>query len=234
MTEPNPAARIERAQAALAEAAAEHAPAALASSMGAEDMVLIDLIARGGLPVAVFTLDTGRLHPETHGLIQRARARYRLPVEIYVPEADALQGFLAAHGPDGIYNAIETRKACCAIRKVEPLRRALAGRGAWITGLRRGQSATRADIAEREWDAVHGLFKYNPLAAWSAEDVWSYIRDRKVPYNPLHDQGFASISCAPCTRAIEPGEDKRAGRWWWENPETRECGIHGNPTENQA
>ena len=226
MTDQDLIAQIERARALLAEAALEHGPAVLASSFGAEDMVLLDLISRDRLPVAVFMLDTGRLHPETYALIQRARARYRVKIDTFVPDTAALQDFLITEGPDGIYNAVETRKACCHIRKVEPLARALEGKGAWITGLRRSQSVTRADTAEKGWDADNGLYKFNPLAAWSSDDVWQYIRNRKVPYNPLHDQGFASIGCAPCTRAIAAGEDERAGRWWWENPEGRECGLH--------
>ncbi len=226
MTDPDRNARADAARALLAEAARDHAPAALACSMGAEDMVLVDMIARDRLPIGVFMLDTGRLHPETYALVQRVRARYRLDIGIFVPDTRALQDFLAAHGPDGIYNGIDIRKACCHIRKMEPLKRALAGKKAWITGLRRSQSVTRADVPEKAWDADNGLHKYNPLAAWSSDDVWAYVRAEKVPYNPLHDRGFASIGCAPCTRAVAPGEDERAGRWWWENPETRECGLH--------
>lgn len=226
MTNQDLIARIEGARALLAEAASEHAPATLASSMSAEDMVLLDLIHRDRLPIGVFTLDTGRLHQETYALIQRVRARYRMTIEIFVPDTRDLQDFLARHGPDGIYNSIDTRKACCHVRKVEPLSRALKGKNAWITGLRRDQSVTRTEAPEKSWDSDNGLYKYNPLAGWTSDDVWAYIRDRKVPYNPLHDRGFASIGCAPCTRAIEPGEDERAGRWWWENAENRECGLH--------
>lgn len=226
MTDQDLIARIERARALLAEAALEHGPAVLASAFGAEDMALFDLISRDRLPVSVFLLDTGRLHAETHALVQRARARYRVKVDILVPETGALQDFLVAAGPDGIFGSVDTRKTCCNVRKVEPLARALEGKGSWITGLRRSQSVTRADASEKGWDAARGLFKFNPLAAWSSDEVWQYIRDRKVPYNPLHDQGYASIGCAPCTRAITPGEDERAGRWWWENPEGRECGLH--------
>lgn len=226
MTDQDLTSRVESARALLAEAAHDNAPATLASSMGAEDMVLLDLISRDRIPVSVFMLDTGRLHPETYALVQRVRARYRIDIGIYVPDTEALQKFLADHGPDGIYGSVGTRKACCHVRKVEPLARALAGKKAWITGIRRGQSVTRADTPEKSWDADNGLYKYNPLAAWSSDDVWAYIRDRKVPYNPLHDRGFASIGCVPCTRAIEPGEDERAGRWWWESPDGRECGLH--------
>lgn len=226
MTDQELIARIERARAILAEAAHEHAPATLASSMGAEDMVLLDMIAAEELPIAVFVIDTGRLHNETHALIQRARARYRRNIEILLPDHRALGTFLSTEGPDGIYRAQDTRRQCCAIRKVEPLSRALVGHGAWITGLRRDQSPARAGVAEKGWDADHGLFKYNPLATWSSAEIWSYIHDHKVPYNPLHDQGYPSIGCVPCTRAVEPGEDERAGRWWWENDAAKECGLH--------
>lgn len=215
-----------RARSILAEAVQETPPVTLACSMGAEDMVLVDMIASNRLPIDIFMLDTGRLPQETHALAQRVRSHYRLDIEIFVPDTRALQDFLAAHGPDGIYNGIDIRKACCHVRKMEPLKRALAGKKAWVTGLRRSQSVTRADVPEKAWDADNGLHKYNPLAAWSSDDVWAYIRAEKVPYNPLHDRGFASIGCAPCTRAVAPGENERAGRWWWENPETRECGLH--------
>jgi phosphoadenosine phosphosulfate reductase len=228
-------ARIDTARALLAEAANDYGPAVLASSMGAEDMVLIDLISRDRLPIATFMLDTGRLHAETLELVERTRARYRIDIDIYRPDPATLDGYIAANGVDAIFTSIDLRKECCRIRKVEPLSRALAGKGSWVTGLRRSQSVTRAGIPEKSWDAEHGLYKFSPLAAWAHDDVWDYIRDRKVPTNPLHDKGFVSIGCAPCTRAIQPGEDERAGRWWWENAENRECGLHpgyferGNP-----
>lgn len=210
----------------LAESVERHAPVTLASSMGAEDMVLIDLVARGRLPIDIFVLDTGRLHDETYALIQETRTHYGLPIKVFAPDQKALEAYLGAHGPNGFYQSIDLRKSCCAIRKVEPLRRALAGYGAWVTGMRRAQSVTRTDIPDHEWDEANGLEKYNPLAAWSTDDVWRYIRAHDVPYNPLHDQGFASIGCGPCTRAVGPGEDERAGRWWWEDPDSRECGLH--------
>lgn len=226
MTDQDLVAHIETTRALLAEAALDCAPAVLATSLGAEDMVLLDLISRDRHPVRAFVLDTGRLPDETLALLEKVKTRYRTPIDIFTPEPAAMASFDAAHGSDGIFQSVETRKACCHLRKVEPLARALDGKGAWITGLRRGQSAQRAATAEKSWDADHGLFKFNPLADWSSEDVWAYIRDRKVPYNPLHDQGYASIGCAPCTRAIKPGEDERAGRWWWEVNESQECGLH--------
>jgi len=210
----------------LAEAVKRHAPVTLASSMGAEDMVLIDMVARRTLPIDVFVLDTGRLHGETQALIEKTRAHYGLPIRILVPDQGALEGLLAEHGPNGFYRSVDIRKACCAVRKVEPLGRALAGYGAWITGLRRAQTAARAETPAHEWDDANGLEKYNPLADWSSDDVWDYIRAHDVPYNPLHDQGFASIGCAPCTRAVVPGADPRSGRWWWEEDGSQECGLH--------
>jgi len=194
--------------------------------MGAEDMVLIDIVARNDLSIGVFVLDTGRLHSETYGLIQEIRAHYELPIKVFSPTHAALEQFMAAHGPNGFYDSIEARKACCAIRKVEPLGRALAGYGSWVTGMRREQSITRAELALEEWDGRNGLQKFNPLADWSSDDVWTYIRANEVPYNPLHDSGFPSIGCAPCTRAVAPGDDPRSGRWWWEDAEERECGLH--------
>jgi phosphoadenosine phosphosulfate reductase len=213
----------------LRRAAYDHAPAALASSFGAEDMVLIDLIAKNALPIRVFTLDTGRLPEETHALIDRVRAAYRISVEIHAPAASALEPFVSANGVNAFYASPALREECCAIRKTQSLARALSGKGAWITGLRRAQSVTRHEIAIEEFDAVHGLPKFNPLAEWSRDDVWSYLRKYQVPYNALHDRGYASIGCAPCTRAIEPGEDERAGRWWWERAIKKECGLHGRP-----
>ncbi len=217
---------VDVARRLLAEAAARHAPVTLASSMGAEDMVLIDLVARGNLPIDVFVLDTGRLHDDTQALIEETRAHYGLPIRILVPDQGALESLLAEHGPNGFYRSVDARKACCAVRKVVPLGRALAGYGAWITGLRRAQSAARAETPAHEWDDANGLEKYNPLVDWSSDDVWDYIRAHDVPYNPLHDQGFASIGCAPCTRAVAPGADERSGRWWWEDGGSQECGLH--------
>lgn len=206
----------------------------LASSFSVEDMVLTDMIDRHGLAIGIFTLDTGRLPDETYALMQATRERYRTPVAVYAPQAAAVESYVAAHGPNGFYDSIERRQSCCAIRKVEPLRRALAGKQGWVTGLRRQHSPTRHDLPLREWDEGNGLHKFNPLAAWTNEDVWAYVKAFEVPYNALHDRGYASIGCAPCTRAITVGEDIRAGRWWWENPETKECGLHPAQADRKA
>ena len=206
--------------------AIRYAPAALASSFGAEDMVLIDLIARHSLPIIVFTLDTGRLPEETHALIERTRERYQLSIDIYTPDAAILQSFVRENGINPFYRSVELRKACCGVRKTEPLHRALKGKGAWITGRRRAQSISREDVATQEFDDAHGVPKFNPLADWSNDEVWDYLRANGVPYNALHDRGYPSIGCAPCTRAVMPGEDPRAGRWWWEETEHKECGLH--------
>jgi phosphoadenosine phosphosulfate reductase len=196
-----------------------------ATSLGAEDMVLTDLIARHGLPIAIGTLETGQLHPQTAALIDRIRAHYGVEVEIYRPVAEAAVQFVRTHGEKAMYESLALRKQCCGIRKLEPLSRMLATREAWITGLRREQSANRAAVPQREADE-HGRAKLNPLADWSWADVWHYIAAHKVPYNPLHDEFMPSIGCAPCTRAIAVGEDFRAGRWWWEDETKKECGLH--------
>jgi phosphoadenosine phosphosulfate reductase len=213
----------------LKEIVREFGQVAFASSLGAEDMVLADAIFTADLPIAVFTLDTGRLPRETLELLERMRSRYSREVEIFRPRADEVTRYVSEHGANAFYESVELRKSCCHIRKVEPLARALKGRDAWLTGLRRAQSVTRTDLPLREFDAAHGLVKFNPLADWSEEEVWAYVRDRAVPYNALHDRGYPSIGCDPCTRAIRPGEDIRAGRWWWESRDSKECGIHLSP-----
>jgi phosphoadenosine phosphosulfate reductase len=198
----------------------------LASSLAAEDMVLTHAIAQAGLPIRIFTLDTGRLHDETLALVPRIRQRYGLDVELVRPDAAAVRQHVDEHGAFAFYEGIELRKACCGIRKVEPLRRALSGKSAWITGQRREQAVSREELAAEEQDAVFGLVKFNPLVAWSLHDVWQAIRQLDIPYNPLHDKGYPSIGCEPCTRAVREGEDPRAGRWWWENADSKECGLH--------
>ena len=223
------AARTDRTLALLKRISVRHAPAVLASSFGAEDMVLIDLIARHALAIRIFTLDTGRLPEETHALIDRTRERYGLPVDVYTPDARALQQFVRENGVNAFYRSVDLRRGCCAVRKTEPLARALVAKGAWITGLRRAQAVTRSEAAIEEFDAAHGLPKFNPLVEWSDDEVWGYLRTHGVPYNRLHDRGYPSIGCAPCTRAVAPGEDVRAGRWWWESPEQKECGLHRRP-----
>jgi phosphoadenosine phosphosulfate reductase len=217
--------RIESALAVL-RAAAELAPVVFSTSFGAEDMVVLDLIQRHALPIGIFTLDTGRLPEETYALMQKVEQRYGRCVTAFFPDAQAVQRLVAANGINGFYESVDKRKACCAVRKLEPLGRALAGKRAWVTGLRAQQSVTRAELKFRETDAERGLEKFNPLADWSESDVWEYIRANAVPYNELHDRFYPSIGCAPCTRAITPGEDLRAGRWWWEQPENKECGLH--------
>ncbi len=217
----------------LRRAVREFGPVVQASSLGPEDMVITDLIARNGLPIEVFTIDTGRLHEETLELTETVRRRYPdLRLTSYFPRHEALEAFVGVNGANAFYRSLDLRRECCAIRKVKPLRRALSGKAAWITGQRREQSSTRRQIEELEWDREHGLRKVNPLAAWGEDEVWAYLRRHKVPVNTLHDRGFPSIGCAPCTRAVAPGEDPRAGRWWWENPATRECGLH--PLRRQA
>lgn len=206
--------------------AAEHSPAVFASSLAAEDMVLTDLILKAGLPIGIFSLETGRLHPETLAVLDQVKATYGYDVTLYKPQDAAVAEYVASHGLNAFYDSVEMRRECCRIRKVEPLGRALAGNKAWVTGQRRAQSTTRAGLDVQEDDPAHGMTKFNPLADWSEEDVWNYIRANDVPYNALHDQGFPSIGCAPCTRAVQPGEDVRAGRWWWENPDSKECGLH--------
>lgn len=213
--------------ATLARVASDFGPAVFASSLAAEDMVLTDLILKAKLPIKIFSLETGRLHPETLAMLERVKAHYDgYEIAVYRPQQEAVDAYVAQNGLNAFYDSVEMRKECCRIRKVEPLGRALKGNKAWVTGQRRSQSATRAELHVQENDAAHGMEKFNPLADWSEQDVWEYIRANGVPYNALHDQGYPSIGCAPCTRAIEPGEDVRAGRWWWENPDSKECGLH--------
>jgi phosphoadenosine phosphosulfate reductase len=213
----------------LRDIAGQFSPAVLAHSLQAEDMVLTDVIARAGLPVELFVLDTGRLHADSLSLVDKIRRHYGIDVRVYAPDAGAVSEYLRRHGRDAFYGSVELRKRCCDIRKVEPLARALAGKRAWITGQRRAQAASRAQLAEREFDATHRLEKFNPLAAWTETDVWDYLRAQRVPYNRLYDQGYRSIGCAPCTRPVMPGEDLRAGRWWWEGEGHKECGLHITP-----
>lgn len=213
---------------------ADYAPVVFANSFGAEDMVLTDIIAQHYPAIAMFTLDTGRLPEETYSLMREIEQRYGIRIPVYFPEPAAVEKYVAQNGPNGFYDSVELRKACCHMRKVEPLKRALRGKRAWITGLRRDQAPTRKDLTESEFDADNGLQKISPLLDWGLVDVWDYLRQFKVPYNALHDKGYTSIGCAPCTRAITPGEDVRAGRWWWENPETKECGLHPDKRQPAA
>jgi phosphoadenosine phosphosulfate reductase len=217
---------VDATRATLERIASEYSPAVFASSLAAEDMVLTDLILKAGLPIGIFSLDTGRLHAETLGMLDAVKSKYGYDIEVYRPLAESVSGYVAAKGENAFFESVDLRRECCTIRKVEPLGRALRGKKAWVTGQRRAQSTTRAELAVQEHDAAHGMEKFNPLADWSEQDVWDYIKANNVPYNPLHDQGFPSIGCAPCTRAVQPGEDVRAGRWWWENPESKECGLH--------
>ena len=196
------------------------------SSMGQEDQVLTDMIARGKINVQIFTLDTGRLFYETYELMDKTTARYRIPLDVYFPEAADVEDLVRSKGINGFYESIENRKSCCEVRKVRPLARALKGAKVWVTGIRADQSANRQQMTFVEWDEEKQLYKINPLLHWSLEDVNDYIDRYNVPCNTLHGKGFVSIGCAPCTRAIEPGEDPRAGRWWWETSQ-KECGLHG-------
>jgi phosphoadenosine phosphosulfate reductase len=223
------AATLERLRAA---AAAHPGRIVQASSLGAEDVVLTDLIARHSLPIAVATLETGALHNETLALVARTEQRYRglngaqgLTIERWLPQTEQVVAFVQRHGDTAMYQSIELRKACCKLRKLEPLSRLLEGRTAWLTGLRREQSEARAEVPFESTDDA-GRTKLNPLADWTLADVWHYIATHRVPYNPLHDAFFPSIGCAPCTRAVAAGEDIRAGRWWWEQESARECGLH--------
>ena len=213
----------------LVRIALEHAPAALASSLSAEDMVITDVILRHGLGIEIFTLDTQRLHADTLNVIAAIRKRYGYDMRVFRPEPEAVTEYVVKFGRDAFYESAELRKRCCHIRKVEPLNRALEGKEAWITGQRRDQAVTRSELKVQEYDAARGKVKFNPLADWSEDEVWTYIRAFDVPYNALHDQGYRSIGCAPCTRPTVAGEDVRAGRWWWEQPEARECGLHVEP-----
>ena len=219
-------ARTSEVEALLATIAHDFGPATFANSLGAEDMVLTDLILKARLPIDVFSLDTGRFPPETYELMGAVEKHYGHKLTIFFPRADDVETYVRNQGINAFRDSVTLRKACCAIRKVEPLQRALAGKRAWITGLRAQQAATRDGLPLREYDAGNGLEKFNPLAEWTEKEVWTYIRQNAVPYNALHDKFYPSIGCAPCTRAISPGEDIRAGRWWWESPESKECGLH--------
>ncbi|MEW6562575.1 MAG: phosphoadenylyl-sulfate reductase [Pseudomonadota bacterium] len=222
--------KIDQTLKLLRDAAVTFAPACFANSLGAEDMVLTDLIAKHQPGIEIFSLDTGRLPQETYDLMQSVRSRYSVPLKVYFPDSAQVEGYLARYGANGFYDSVEARKACCHVRKVEPLRRALAGKKAWITGMRRDQAVTRGSLEASAYDADNGLQKFNPLLDWSNDDVWAYIRENEVPYNTLHDRFYPSIGCAPCTRQVTPGEDIRSGRWWWENPENKECGLHVSHT----
>lgn len=221
--------RVAQALALLRQAAERHpGRIVFTTSLGAEDMVVTDLIARHGLPIALATLQTGKLHAQTLALLPRIEARYGLTVERWAPQAEQVLQFVARNGELAMRLSVELRKACCAMRKLEPLSRALAGRSAWVTGLRREQSDARAELPFSGVDE-HGREKFNPLADWSQADVWHYIASHDVPYNELHDHFYPSIGCEPCTRAVALGEDFRAGRWWWEQESAKECGLHVSP-----
>ena len=225
-------AKLARTRSLLRQAARDHAPAIRqASSLGAEDMVVTHLINRLELPIGIFVLDTGKLHAETLALLERLRATSAAPVEVFHPVAEQVVHFVRREGPDAMYRSIDLRRACCQLRKLEPLERALAGQSAWITGLRREQSGARAEVPliDTSGTGSTGRVKFNPLADWNWGDVWHYILTFAVDYNALHDHFYPSIGCEPCTRAITPGEDFRAGRWWWESETAKECGLHVKP-----
>lgn len=198
------------------------------TSFGIEDQVITDLIAKYAVGVNIFTLDTGRLFPETYSLWSSTIEKYALKINTFSPDADVLNDFLATHGPNSFYTSVEQRKKCCEIRKVRPLQKALAGNKIWITGIRAEQSPNRDGMKMLEWDEANQLIKFHPLMNWTHEEVKAYVAKNNVPYNPLHDRGFVSIGCAPCTRAIKEGEDFRAGRWWWEDNSKKECGLHSH------
>jgi len=198
-----------------------------ATSLGAEDQVITFMISKIDKSANIITLDTGRVFPETYDLLHRTVNRYGIAIKSYYPDTDQVEEMVNTKGINLFYESIENRKLCCHVRKIVPLRRALQGMDAWITGLRREQSVTRTDLKIVEWDAANGLIKINPLLEWTEAQVWDFIKSNDIPYNKLHDQGFPSIGCQPCTRAIEKGEDLRAGRWWWEMPDSKECGLHG-------
>ncbi len=215
-------------------AAAQYGRLVYSNSLGAEAMVLTDIIASDFPQIDMFSIDTGRLHEETYTVLEKLQHRYGNRIRVVAPEAAALERLVGSQGVNGFYGSVEARMACCRVRKVEPFRRAVAGYGAWITGVRREQSAERAGGAAQQWDPEYGLYKVSPLLEWSEAEVWQYIRARALPYNILHDRQYPSIGCSPCTRAIQPGESRRAGRWWWEQTESRECGLHPrNPQPGQ-
>ncbi|NCA85891.1 MAG: phosphoadenylyl-sulfate reductase [Clostridia bacterium] len=199
---------------------------AFATSMGAEDQAITHMMAGIDRNSRIFTLDTGRLFQETYDAIERTNARYGINIEVFFPEREQVEKMVNEKGVNLFYESIDNRKLCCHIRKIVPLRRALQGMDVWISGLRRSQAVTRQNLQPVEWDCTFGLLKINPLIDWTEEQVWDFINKNNIPYNRLHDQGFRSIGCLPCTRAIAPGDDVRAGRWWWETPEQKECGLH--------
>jgi len=225
---PGFAAKLAETRALLQRAAAEFAPVTQASSLGAEDVVITHLINTAQLNIPVFVLETGALHTETLALLERTQAHSRAPIKVFRPAPESVIQFVREKGQDAMYQSMDLRKACCGIRKVEPLGRALTGQRAWITGLRQEQSNARAEVPllDTSDEPTQNLAKFNPLARWTWGDVWHYIADKQVDYNPLHDQFFPSIGCAPCTRAISLGEEFRAGRWWWEDEAAKECGLH--------
>ena len=233
--QPGHAERVHQAVSRLRRAVERHPGSIVqASSLGAEDMVLTDLIARHRLPIAVATLDTGKLHAETLALLPRIRAHYGIELEVHRPDSDAVIGFVRREGPDAMFRSVALRHACCGLRKLQPLARLLEGRTAWITGLRREQSAGRAEVPFEDVDDADTLrVKFNPLADWSWADIWHHIATHEVPYNPLHDAFMPSIGCATCTRAIAVGEPFRAGRWWWEQGGSSECGLHLRPESQE-
>lgn len=226
--------KLAETKALLRRAATAYAPVKQASSLGAEDVVITHLINSLALDIPVFVLETGMLHPQTLELLERTRATSRAPVQVYQPVNESVIQFVGREGKDAMYKSIDRRKACCHIRKMEPLERALAGQRAWITGLRKEQSQARADVPliDTSDEVKTGRVKFNPLSAWTWGDVWHYISVNGVDYNPLHDEFFPSIGCAPCTRAISLGEDFRAGRWWWEDEAAKECGLHVKNNES--
>lgn len=222
------AAKVAETVALLKQAVTDFSPLTQASSLGAEDVVITHLINHNALNIPVFVLETGALHRETLALLERTQAHSVAPVKVYRPSTEKVIAFVKTHGQDAMYESLELRKACCQVRKLEPLAEALKGQRAWVTGLRREQSTNRADVPliDKAEEATKGLIKLNPLANWTWGDVWHYIATHNVDYNPLHDQFFPSIGCAPCTRAISLGEEFRAGRWWWEDEAAKECGLH--------
>jgi len=227
-------AKLDHVITLLTQMTSEHERVTFSNSFSLEDVLLTDLIAKYAPGIEVFTLDTGRLPAQTYELMQLVRDHYDIPIKVYYPNVVQLEALVTRHGPNAFYQSVEQRKACCTARKVEPLSRALKNKQVWLTGLRQEQAVTRGKLAQSEWDDHFQVQKVNPLFNWSLDEVRAYTKQRKLPYNALYDQGYQSIGCAPCSRAISEGEDVRAGRWWWENPLTKECGLHVKQKEVAA